>query len=738
MMSGHRRNALRATCVLLLGIWVGGANAAPVDLTQVAPEDTLIYLGWGGNEDVHAARAKTAWGKLLADPQVDNLMARSWSAVDTLLHQQAALEGAAEPYEMLKRSVIALVQQPTAIAVIDFAVTPEGPAPQLALISYAGDKKGANLLRDFQQILSVAQLPPAAPHEIGGKTVYQLPLPVPGGAFYGLVDGYFFIALGEQTVTGMINELSTKGATSLAKGDELSLARRKIGGTAETRAATVFVNAKGVWEIVQMLMPMITEGDAAEAKEIQDVVRLIGLDRVSSVCWEMHYRKNGCHQSLYMHYPQGRKGLLAWQSQKKLTKAELACIPASVTMATALKTDLNQLLQNFVSSIQTIEPNAGNDLLEGIESAERELGIQFSSEIPKAVGNTIIIYNAPDTGAFSLLNWTFVLPEGDVGRLRTLMKRAVDIVNREEPDVHLDVRDVAHGKATVSYVNITGVPLPFAPAWAEVDGDLVVAAFPQLVMEAIDYRSSAQPDKALIHTTDFELGVEAVGGLGSNFVYTDTRSSVEDLYRLLLPAAQALVAMGQKEGIQLDITTLPTASALTRHLFGSVYVERNDAEGCLLTMYGPMPGSIPAIGDAGTAQTAMMVSILLPSLSRARHLSKRVISTSNLKGIVTSCHIWAMENDGLFPPDLDTLLNEGYFTREQMTAPLDEDPSRPSYIYIPGQSENCHYRNILLYERPDINGGEGVNVAYVDGSVFFIPMAQFERELEETMERIGD
>ncbi len=43
---------------------------------------------------------------------------------------------------------------------------------------------------------------------------------------------------------------------------------------------------------------------------------------------------------------------------------------------------------------------------------------------------------------------------------------------------------------------------------------------------------------------------------------------------------------------------------------------------------------------------ALLLSILLPSLSRAREISKRVVCATNLKGIGTACKLYAAENAG--------------------------------------------------------------------------------------------
>ncbi|UCG17707.1 MAG: prepilin-type N-terminal cleavage/methylation domain-containing protein [Phycisphaerales bacterium] len=46
---------------------------------------------------------------------------------------------------------------------------------------------------------------------------------------------------------------------------------------------------------------------------------------------------------------------------------------------------------------------------------------------------------------------------------------------------------------------------------------------------------------------------------------------------------------------------------------------------------------------------ALLISILLPSLSRARELSKRLVCAANIKGLGTSCKIYANENEESWP-----------------------------------------------------------------------------------------
>jgi len=51
---------------------------------------------------------------------------------------------------------------------------------------------------------------------------------------------------------------------------------------------------------------------------------------------------------------------------------------------------------------------------------------------------------------------------------------------------------------------------------------------------------------------------------------------------------------------------------------------------------------------------ALLISILLPSLSRARELSKRTVCAANLRGIGQAMHIYAADDPGMFPSIADT------------------------------------------------------------------------------------
>jgi prepilin-type N-terminal cleavage/methylation domain-containing protein len=86
---------------------------------------------------------------------------------------------------------------------------------------------------------------------------------------------------------------------------------------------------------------------------------------------------------------------------------------------------------------------------------------------------------------------------------------------------------------------------------------------------------------------------------------------------------------------------------------------------------------------------ALLISILLPSLSRARELSKRLVCQSNMKGIGTSCKIYSNDNNEKWPvPPFDRSL------------PNRETQEAVDYCMDSGYtSEGTHYDGLVGHNR---------------------------------------
>jgi hypothetical protein len=148
-----------------------------------------------------------------------------------------------------------------------------------------------------------------------------------------------------------------------------------------------------------------------------------------------------------------------------------------------------------------------------------------------------------------------------------------------------------------------------------------------------------------------------------------------------------------------------------------------------------------SVGGAGLLVSACMLSILLPSLNRARETANRVKCASNMRQIGQALLLYANDNRGAYPPRPDLLLLTQDITPEVFVCPNSNDTPVPSgavqaalnapntvllkqgsnsYVYCgAGQTTSSSAEAILLYEPLSDHGNDGCNFLYGDGRVLF-------------------
>ena len=147
------------------------------------------------------------------------------------------------------------------------------------------------------------------------------------------------------------------------------------------------------------------------------------------------------------------------------------------------------------------------------------------------------------------------------------------------------------------------------------------------------------------------------------------------------------------------------------------------------------------------AQQALMASIMLPSLNRARETANRVKCGSNMRQIGQGILLYANENRGKYPPDLGSIVLKEDLAPVVFTCPSGETtvPNFPNlnaaakwvnensdYVYIgAGRDVRVGAEVIVLYEKPGAHGGQGMNMLYGDGHVEFQMMPAAQKMIED-------
>jgi prepilin-type processing-associated H-X9-DG protein len=130
----------------------------------------------------------------------------------------------------------------------------------------------------------------------------------------------------------------------------------------------------------------------------------------------------------------------------------------------------------------------------------------------------------------------------------------------------------------------------------------------------------------------------------------------------------------------------------------------------------------------------LMVSILLPSLARAREQARRTVGAANLKNIGMACHMYAADHQDKFPDDFQTLIDEGLLDPKLLISPRDDGGATCSFILIPDQKATNDPRNVLAYEK--LISDEGTNALFADGHVQWLNGDGFKEHLRQTCQRL--
>lgn len=735
---------IRVMCsVLMVSVGTVSVRAAggDNDLARVVPADTLLYLGWSGSGSDGSASGKESAGNesagVLGHPQVRAFLADVRKAVRGWANGPGAEFVPPAVYQSVEGLLSAVWEEPCALAVFDFGMTPFGPGVEAALI--VRDKGGKRQLGErVGSLIQLAGLPSPVEVKSQGGSLFKVMVPIPGGIAYTTIGDHFVLAVGEQSA-GKIAAV-VKGGASLASSDDIQELRDRIHSSDERRTQMMMIDIARIREKVDALLPMFAGEDEEFIDQYRDFLRVSGLADIRYIFGESWREAAGfkSHWHFRTHETAGlaAKGYLGDPVGDSLLRR----IPKEVSWASAANVvPIVFSTQTIREQLQIRDGEVAAMYAEGLAYVKRTLGVDIEEDVLDQFGESFIFYDAPADGGVLFTGISMHAKVKDHKRLFAAIEKLVQWMN-DNPDIPIEgeFRTSSYRGKDIRYVNITGLPIPIAPAMTVHDGWLMAGLFPQIVRSSIDRAMDNFPrENSLLENKDFQRGRALVSPLGASMYYVDTKLGISQLYPLVLPAVQAGLAMGQKFGFDMDISSIPSSRAVTEALFGDVYTMRKETNGTTIVSHGLLPMPVPAMGGTGAvtglgavAVTALLVSILLPSLSRARELSKRLVSQQNLKEIGLACRRYATENEGKYPPDLQTLVKEELLAEESLRSPKHE-PGRDCYVYIPGFGVNESRPKIIAHERLDMNGGEGVNVLYSDGHAEFLRSPQFDRSMEQ-------
>jgi len=697
-------------CTQLLWSMPAHAEQHEADMAAVFPQETVLFVGLSGMQQLDGIDDDNLQKRCLRDPEFRAFYAALYGGLDAFLQKMMREQGMPkELHDSGLRVLESLTQHPVGVGFIGLKIGEGGPNIDAAVVCRAG-KAAAKMQTDLTTVLRLM----GAPVEADGAMT-RVQLPVPGGLAFGAVDDYFVLTIGanaERLITRGV-----RGEGSLLRDHAgLKAARQRIKGNDKSRTGMLFVNVLAARRLYETYLPMAPDVDAEELKVGMQIMDALGLEGLESICLEGHLVGGASYTGLFCHTPRGGRGLLATSGTKRLTEDDLALIPKDPTFAFASNIDLAGGFTAMMNGIKQAPPEVSEQIEGGLQQVEGMLGFKIADLLGK-FGDTFVIYDAPENGGFWFTGITLIADCKDVDGLGSLVARMAGLGSAmagEELD--LSIRSQEHGKHTISFINSSGLPIPVAPAWAAYEGRVIMALYPQMVRGALDRLDKGERNDSLLANAEFKHGFKTLGELGTTVSYVDTREGAAAAYPWILGIAQAGVSMVQKEGIDVDITAMPSYRTVAQYIHNEVSSRQVFEDGTLFASFGNKPIGFSTFAGGQLATTGLGASIMIPALVEAREQAKKNTCDANIRSLAMLLLLYH-QKEGHFPSDMNAL-DQKYpisFIKCPETGHDETDPLDADYVYIPGHKEPGSSELVIVYERFGNHGGDGAWALFLDG-----------------------
>ncbi len=723
-MTGSRGTTMVMISLLVMAGWVS-AQAAPSaveQLTQVMPDDTMYFLAISGSDAVENACAKTAMGKLCADPGVRTFVDSVKTELLAALGREEG-EEAPEIINMILQYVDLATNRPIIVGLAGVEVE-EGPPACAFLILNAGPRKAeistavTKLEGMIQEEMDVIDT------QVGSLAMHTLEDTDDVPLYWGWVGDYLVLALNDSKGMATKYVQSPRSAPT----DHLN----KVTGHGDILA--VYYNVGKIWNTVQAFAK--AEGGEKEIEHVKVALDKLGITKIGAVVGRVGVSGSEMVSDSYVEISGPRMGLLA--AFKPINPSMLGTVTEQAMTASAFNLDLAHLFDTAMETLKAVSPDEGYpEVTEGLAEMEEELGFKVRDGLIKSLSGPAIVYTlpagkmieAPMGGIVILAKLNDpVLFEQTITQIGTIITR------ESEGMLQTSEQTGAQGRTTHVW---TVAPLAIAqvlPTWSIVDDHVVIASnLPLCDMGIKQLAPQGTDPNSLLDTPGYKQVASKLPDNLLSITYIDSQVQFNQMVMQIQQFWPMATMFAMQAKIKLPVM-LPALGHIAQEMQPAIEYAYARPDG----IYSHYQGTGMEVTLRGVAGAALGAGVAMPALARTRVQARRTASMSHLKQLGLAVIMYADENDGKYPPDLATV--KRYYLDDQVM----ESPRKPkgfdgpSYIYIAGHSAKTDRpaEMIVIYENPKICD-EGANVVFLDGHVEFMRPWEFRRALEKTYEALG-
>ena len=329
-----------------------------------------------------------------------------------------------------------------------------------------------------------------------------------------------------------------------------------------------------------------------------------------------------------------------------MAKEHLTAIPKDATLALAVRLDAANAYKELLATAGRLDPQGRQELLGGLQQFEERLKVKFYEDILQSLGDVWRVYTSPSEGNLVFTGLTAVVDVRDHDRLVAANAKLVfgslfggmaKELNQPSGRPGPQIKQIKYGEHTIFYLTRMGDFMPFSPAWCITDKEFVFALFPQNVKAYLERTGKtggpSLADVAAV-TGPFEDGTNKCGPPIA-VSYVDTSAT----FKLAYPIAQIILGFASSEmgrgGLALDISVLPPAPSIGRHLQPIVTTAARTKEGIVVETHQTLP-----VGSLTILPTLMLFEPMGP-LRMSPLPTPQNVSMNNMQQIGLALHNYA-------------------------------------------------------------------------------------------------
>jgi prepilin-type processing-associated H-X9-DG protein len=712
---------MRTRLISILAVLFAPSVLIAQPLADRLPDDAEIYVGWNGTISPGPGYDQSHLKAVLDASQLPQFFQDSMPR----LFQQVAAQNpqAARQLRQMYGILTALAEHPTAIYFGGLGAVEAGggPFPKLAIVCDGGTD-ASKIERQVRILLNNAR---GAPLNLK------------------LVDT--LVILSDFVVPDTV-------AKPLSQNPDFQAAMGQLG---KDPSIAMYVNGPS---LVSTIDALINQAAPPQAQQMWPQIRdALGVSGLKAVAATAGFDGKSWSIQTFVNAPAPRKGLLAMGDVPPLSDDLLKLIPASSTIAGAGTCDLNAFFTQIDQAIVQFSPDQGNQFHQILAQVNQTIGFDIQKDFLAALGPQWAYFDDPAIAGDGPLGFAIVNRPRNPDQFQTSMTQLENFFNsivaqqfhNQHPKITLQFR-----QASIDGTNVHFLAAPLiTPSWAIKDGTLYIGLYPQVVDGAF---SRAADSQSIRDNPAFQATMQSLQAPSqfSSFSFVDLPKTMPGSYQACLALVRLYFGLGDLIDMQSPPMILPPLPKLLAETEPAGAVGWSDDAGYHLKTIEPFPGasvigSAQGVASGSVGETALMASIMLPSLNRARETANRVKCASNLRQIGQAILLYSNDTKGSYPPDLGTLIKTEDVTAEVFVCPDTNTHPPPNmspddaadwvnknsdYIYIgAGLRQGAGRDVVVCYEKDDNHGGDGINVLFGDGHVEFLKLDQAHKFINDSI-----